>query len=83
MGILACIECHLVGLPLALITDVSNERFNPANTTRRGDDLRQTLPGNRAMNPTEAALLVTASDCNRSGAARTLGMRGAGWRKQH
>jgi hypothetical protein len=44
-------ECHLVGLPLALITGVSNERFNPANITRRGDDLRQTLPGNRAMNP--------------------------------
>ena len=82
LAIEACPGDDLVGLALALVAGVRNERFDPANTTRRGNDLRQTLPGDRAMNPTYAALLVTASGRNRSGAARVRGMRRAGWRKQ-
>src|SRR5262245_30693213 len=82
LAIEACLGDDRVGLALALVPGVRNERFNPANTTRRGSDLRQTLPGDRATNPTNAALLVTASGRNRPGADRARAMRRAGWRKQ-
>ncbi len=52
-----------------MVMGVRNERCYPANSTHRGDDLRQTLSRHRTMNPTEPAHLVTASDWNRSGAA--------------
>jgi hypothetical protein len=70
------------GLALALVAGVSNERFNPTNTARRGDDLRQTLPGARAMNSTNATLLVAASDRDRSGATRAWKVRQVGWWEQ-